>query len=297
MSDAQPVVPVAAAPRSSWLVNPMIAKELRQTMRERRGWLLPSLYLLVLSGVVTAIYYLILLRTEPGAHGVSLQGADIGVPLFIALHYVQTTILLLLAPVFSAGGITIEREQGTLTGLLTSLLTPLQIWWGKFVASVLFLLLLLFCSLPVLSLVFALGGVSPRQVVMSTLSTALLLLAVNSFGLYFSSVFRRSVTSTAVTYAAIIGLTVLSLVVYTLIAIWWGSAHPAPPSDRGATVPMPWWVWIPAYFNPYALVTFCLSSTAESWRHWLGSLVAFVAMGLTAGGLTVRRLRRGGEQA
>jgi len=29
-------------------MNPMIRKELRQRMRERRAWLLPSLYLLVL---------------------------------------------------------------------------------------------------------------------------------------------------------------------------------------------------------------------------------------------------------
>jgi hypothetical protein len=29
-------------------MNPMIRKELRQRMRERRGWLLPSLYLIVL---------------------------------------------------------------------------------------------------------------------------------------------------------------------------------------------------------------------------------------------------------
>jgi len=38
-------------------MNPMIRKELRQRMRERRGWLLPSLYLIVLGAAVTFAYF------------------------------------------------------------------------------------------------------------------------------------------------------------------------------------------------------------------------------------------------
>ena len=33
-----------------FITNPMIIKELRQRLRERRAWLLPTLYLLILSG-------------------------------------------------------------------------------------------------------------------------------------------------------------------------------------------------------------------------------------------------------
>ena len=57
-----------------------------------------------------------------------------------------------MAPVFSAtSSITIEKEQRTLSSLLTSLLTAPQIcWWANSVAALLFLLLLLSSALPLL---------------------------------------------------------------------------------------------------------------------------------------------------
>ena len=38
-------------------MNPMIQKELRQLMRERRGWVLPSLYLVALGAVAIFVYF------------------------------------------------------------------------------------------------------------------------------------------------------------------------------------------------------------------------------------------------
>lgn len=132
-------------------MNPMIRKELRQRMRERRAWLLPSLYLSALGAAVALAYYF---QTEDvfGFEPRELQGAEIGVTVFMTVIFTQMALLLLMAPVFSAGSVTIEKEQRTLSGLLTSLLSSLQIWWGKYVAALLFLVLLLACSLPVLSL-------------------------------------------------------------------------------------------------------------------------------------------------
>jgi ABC-type transport system involved in multi-copper enzyme maturation permease subunit len=103
--------------------NPMIQKELRQRMRERRGWILPSLYLVALSAVVCLVYYMI---TEPRGYSdvisynsTETQGYQVGVGLFLAAAYTQLGLLLLLAPIFSAGALTIEKEQRTLAGLLT----------------------------------------------------------------------------------------------------------------------------------------------------------------------------------
>ena len=49
-------------------MNPMIRKELRQRMRERRGWLLPSLYLLVLGAAVTFAYFIATTDRGPIQH-------------------------------------------------------------------------------------------------------------------------------------------------------------------------------------------------------------------------------------
>src|SRR5262244_3384828 len=114
-------------------MNPMVGKELRQRMREKRGWVLPSVYLLVLGGVIALAYYFAVAQEQ--RYGRDIQGAEIGVTIFAVVTFTQLTLLLLLAPVFSAGAITIEKEQRTISGLLTSLLTIWQIWWGKFVSS------------------------------------------------------------------------------------------------------------------------------------------------------------------
>jgi len=288
-------------------MNPMIGKELRQRMRERRGWLLPTLYLVALGAVVIFFYYFeVTIRRPWDARG--LQGSEIGGALFLVLTYAQLSILLLLAPVFSAGSITIEKEQRTLTGLLTSLLTPLEIWWGKFFASSLFLVLLLVSSLPVLSLVFAFGGIGPLQIVLATLTTLFVLATVSSIGLYCSAYFRRSVHATAVTYAAIIVITALSAITFAILMSQWErqrqvrtelrAAQGAPTTTEAATGPIapPLWVRAPLYVNPYFLVTLSFG-TAEDWANdGVPSAAVFLVLFLLSFTFAVRQLRRSGEQ-
>ena len=192
-------------------MNPMIRKELRQRMRERRGWLLPSLYLLVLGAVVTFAYFV---TTADGSRANNVQGSTVGVVLFLTLAYAQLALLLLMAPIFSAGSITIEKEQRTLAGLLTSLLTVGQIWWGKFVSSLLYVLLLLVTSLPVLSMGFAFGGVGPWEVFSATLTTVIVLGSISAIGLYCSSAFRRSIHATAVSYATVVAISVVTAIIF-----------------------------------------------------------------------------------
>ena len=286
-------------------MNPMIGKELRQRMRERRGWLLPTLYLVALGAVVIFFYYFeVTVRRPWDTRG--LQGSEIGAALFLVLTYAQLSILLLLAPVFSAGSITIEKEQRTLTGLLTSLLTPLEIWWGKFFASSLFLVLLLVSSLPVLSLVFAFGGIGPLQIVLATLTTLFVLATVSSIGLYCSAFFRRSVHATAVTYAAIIVITALSAVTFAILMSQWErhrqerfelrAAQGMPPETTSAVVePPPLWVRAPLYVNPYFLVTLSFG-TAEDWANdGVPSVAVFLVLFLLSFTFAVRNLRKSGE--
>jgi ABC-type transport system involved in multi-copper enzyme maturation permease subunit len=270
-------------------MNPMIRKELRQRMRDRRAWLFPSLYLLVLGGAVSLGYYwetaspfsLFELR-EP-------QGAEIGVVVFWTVAFIQMAVLLLLAPVFSSGSITIEKEQRTLPALLTSLLTPAEIWWGKFVASVLFLALLLVSALPVLSLAFALGGVAPRELLVTEAMTLYILAVMCAVGLYCSSYFRRSVHATAVTYGVAIVLMVLTFVV-SLILEWQmrlaAQSHPQVAEHADYTM-------FPLYLNPFfALLSPFLPREPASYPLWLMCLLLFGALGCLAAALGLRNLGR-----
>jgi ABC-type transport system involved in multi-copper enzyme maturation permease subunit len=161
-------------------MNPMVRKELNLRMRERRGWLLPTLYLTVMGATVVFAYYQV--TSEGGRDG--LQGATVGATTFLTLSYAQLSLLLLLVPVFSAGSLTIEKEQRTLAGLITSLLLPREIWAGKFSASLLFVGLLLCTGLPIMALALSLGGVGLIELVFAVLTTLVNIATVSAVGLY-----------------------------------------------------------------------------------------------------------------
>jgi ABC-2 type transport system permease protein len=265
-------------------MNPMIRKELRQRMRERRGWILPSLYLLTLSAVISFAYY------EQSSEGpANLQGWQIGMTLFLTLTYTQLALLLLMAPIFSAGALTIEKEQRTLGGLLTSLLGPVQIWWGKFAASLMFILLLLVIGIPVLSVVFAFGGVGPWEVGIVAFTTVVILGTISAISLYWSSTFRRSVHATAVSYVTVVLITVVTLIIF-------GIAVSRVHAENGwHSIPLQ--VRAPLYLNPLFFLTSALVPKRQLYPEWFTCLGAFVAVAVLCAVLTLRNLRRSGDIA
>ena len=273
-------------------MNPMIRKELRQRMRERRGWLLPSLYLIVLGAVVTFAYFLS--TSERGASGI--QGSTVGVVLFLTLAYSQLGLLLLLVPIFSAGSITIEKEQRTLSGLLTSLLTSGQIWWGKFVSSLLFVLLLLVTSLPVLSMAFAFGGVGPWEVFSATLTTVIILASMSAIGLYCSSAFQRSVHATAVTYATVVAISVVTAILFFVRMAMYETGHRGQAvATGGGWYQIPLNIRVPMYLNPFFFLTASFAPLEQLYPAWITSACVFIAIGILAVVLTLRNLRRRGD--
>lgn len=275
-------------------MNPMIRKELRQRMRERRGWLLPSLYLLVLGAVVTFAYFV---TTSTGGAN-EVQGSTVGVVLFLTLAYSQLAVLLLMAPIFSAGSITIEKEQRTLAGLLTSLLTVGQIWWGKFVSSLLFVLLLLVTSLPVLTMAFAFGGVGPWEVFSATLTIVIILGSMSAIGLYCSSAFRRSIHATAVTYATVIAISVVTAIIFFVRLGLYESARAKLANNVGTAggwYNIPLDIRIPMYLNPFFFLTSSFAPPSELYPAWASCACVFIAIGIVAVGLTLRNLRGSGD--
>lgn len=276
-----------------FITNPMINKELRQRLRERRAWLLPTLYLLILSGTVSFAYYM---TTDAEMRGGQreVQGADIGLAIFLTVVFTQIVVLLLMAPVFSAGSITIEKEQRTLAGLLTSLLSVTQIWWGKFVAALLYLLLLLLSALPLLALSFAFGGVEPLQLVRAAGSTILVLAAICCVGLWCSATFRRSIHSTAACYGIVLVLSVVTAVVFGILLSHWTSNNVM--LLRRAEGP-PAYVQAPLFLNPlYPLFSMMDDAKFRQFIYPTSSWMLFTAMGCLAAAFAMRRLKRGGEQ-
>jgi ABC-2 type transport system permease protein len=267
------------------VTNPVIRKELLQRLRERRAWLLPTLYLLVVAGAALFAYHGILEGSEAAADQV--QGADIGAAVFFTVIFSQMLVLVVMAPVFSAGALTIEKEQRTLQGLLTSLLTTPQIWWGKFVAALLYLLLLLFSALPLLVLSFAFGGVEPLQLVKAMTATVLVLACIATFGLWCSSLFRRSIHSTATAYGMVLVLSVVTVIAYGILSSY---AEPLYASGRAA------YLQLPLFLNPAYPLLGLLEVNESVFSYPFSSCLLYIGLACLAAALAMRRIQRSGEQ-
>lgn len=139
-------------------MNPIIARELITQLRTIRGMIQLFLFLLI-SSFIFCVYYHQAWQTWANR---SIDGRDI----FFPIIYL---IFLLVVPVVSMASVAIvhEREADTLDLLLTTQQGPGSILWGKLIAVVLAVLLIICSSIPILSLCFILGGLAPDELIQS----------------------------------------------------------------------------------------------------------------------------------
>src|SRR5713226_4971181 len=96
----------------------------------------------------------------------------------------------------TAGAISGERERQTIDLLFVTRIPPFSIIWGKLLASMSFVVLLLLLSVPIFSLVFLFGGIELDQVLYSFLVTIVAAFALGLIGIAFSTWLRRTLAAT-----------------------------------------------------------------------------------------------------
>ena len=191
---------------ASWtLDNPVVTKELRGRMRGARTYWLLFGYLLLLS-LILFFSYLGWWSSHSGTMetGASAAGFTVGRTFFKVLFYSQAVMIALITPALTAGAISIEREQRTFEMLRSTTLRPGSIVWGKLASSVSFVALLLTSSLPLLSLCFLLGGVSPGEVFFAYLLLVGDAFLFGAIGLCWSAYAANTATATVLSYATLI---------------------------------------------------------------------------------------------
>jgi ABC-type transport system involved in multi-copper enzyme maturation permease subunit len=196
-------------------VTAIAVKELRGRMRGRRAFVILTVYLLLLAGFGWMVE-LILERQKSAAFAGSgaLASAQIGQGIFIALMMLETLLVIALAPAFTAGAISMEREKQTLDMLATTPVSSLSIVIGKLFSALIYLVVLIVASVPLTAIVFVFGGVAPDDVVRGyavLLATALGLCCV---GLFWSALMKRTQAATIATYFAMLAVTAGSFFVF-----------------------------------------------------------------------------------
>ena len=111
-------------------------------------------------------------------------------------------LLAFITPALTAGAVSSERERQTIDLLFVTKLPAFSILWGKLLASMSFVILLLLLSVPIFSLVFLFGGIELDQVLTAFLVTAVAALTLGIIGLACSTAFKRTLPATVAAYGA-----------------------------------------------------------------------------------------------
>ena len=207
------------------LWNPIVAKEYRSRMRTWRSPVAMTVYILLLGGLGWAIFSSMAASASGSFNG--SQAANYGQGLFLWLILFQMVLLAFITPALTAGAISSEREHQTIDLLFVTRLPPFSILWGKLLASMSFVILLLLLSVPIFSLVFLLGGIELDQVLAAFVVTAVAALTFGILGIAFSTALPRTLPATVAAYGA-----AFILLAGTLL---FGLLFPTEPDPNGTT--------------------------------------------------------------
>ncbi|MFK7801263.1 MAG: ABC transporter permease [Anaerolineae bacterium] len=188
------------------LQNPITLKELRSRMRGRRAFVILSLYLLATCIIIFFTYLFLVINNTT----TSTAGQTAGQTIFFFMISIQMFLVVFVAPAFTAGAITGEKERQTFELLRTTLMSPRRFVFGKVISALGYVLLLVVSTIPLISLAFMIGGISWIEIVVSQVMLIAGAFTYSLMGLYFSSRMKTTLAATVTTYivtlAILIGL-------------------------------------------------------------------------------------------
>jgi ABC-type transport system involved in multi-copper enzyme maturation permease subunit len=171
-------------------------KELAMGARNPRGHLMRGLF----AAALLLCTMPVLLETSRRVSHL----ADRGRELFLFTVHAEMYLLSLLAPLAVATAFSDEKENGT-TGLLLLLpIAPWRVVLGKVLGRLVVLELVLLSGLPLLALAFAMGGVSPGELVVAVLVIQVALLGAVVVTTHAAVLLDSALAATLVAYGFVV---------------------------------------------------------------------------------------------
>ena len=179
--------------------NPVASKELRERMRGGRAFAVITVYLLLMS----AFAVLLFLANAPFTRGLATSvTGDLGRTVFAGLVGLELVLIMFIAPAFTAGAVTGERERQTYDLLKITLLPRPTFLIGKLESALGFIVLLLLAAIPLQSIAFLFGGVSEGELIVSFVILTVTAITFGAVGIFFSTLTDKTVTASVRSYAA-----------------------------------------------------------------------------------------------
>src|SRR3954464_15445693 len=144
--------------------NPILVRVVQAGGKRKRDLLIRCAYL----GILLFLVIFLLLQSAGSLANASLsdlskQSSEI----FYYMSYVQLGLVALLAPIFTAGAITQEKDSQTYDILLATPLTNGQIVLGSLLSRLFFIVALLVSGIPIFSITQIFGGVAIKSIALS----------------------------------------------------------------------------------------------------------------------------------
>jgi ABC-2 type transport system permease protein len=195
-------------------INPLLLLELRSRMRSQRTYAILTTYMLVASGIVLLVY---VIASAGGNSGVN-DSSRVGTALFYLVIGLQLVLVSFVTPSLTATAISREYENSTFDLLRLTQLTARQIVFSKLISAFGFTVVLVFATLPMLSLALLLGGIELTQILSALLVIVLSALLFASLGIWVSSRVRTTASATVITYVITLGI-VIGAAILTLVVL------------------------------------------------------------------------------
>jgi len=203
-------------------VATIMVKELRSRFRGRRAFVIITVYLAVLALIAYGVYAVVAPSARMqaqfggGEFGTTFANASatIGQAVFTLLSLFQLLLVCFIAPAFTAGAISLEREKQTLDLLVTTPMRPGGIVVGKLLAALAFVGLMIVAAIPISALVLMYGGAAIDDIVRQQVVLLVTALGLGAIGLFWSALVKRTQAATVLTYATVLALTVGTVLVF-----------------------------------------------------------------------------------
>ncbi|MBM3965138.1 MAG: hypothetical protein FJ308_08740 [Planctomycetes bacterium] len=161
------------------MIGPIFQRELSTLPRRPKHFIARIVFLVMLFAIICTTW-LLLAGVQPVQNAGDL--ARFGVLIFQLLAPFQMVVLLFMAALAGTSAVSHEKDKQTLTLLLMTSLTDVEVVIGKIGAGLLATMNAFLSSAPIVFLLPILGGVSLDQVIACTVVTACTLIASCSLG-------------------------------------------------------------------------------------------------------------------
>lgn len=193
------------------MINPVLRKEIKTSMRSWKIFLAIGLYLLLMFGAVFMFIYF----TQLSITTYSFNFEDASV-FYILMSLLQLGFIMFISPALTSGSISGEREKQTLDMMLLTKMNPISIIIGKLLSSLGIVIIMIITSFPVFSIVLNYCGISIINLLTIFGFFILISCSMGSIGIFFSTIFKKTSIATVASYIFIFVICILNLIAYVI---------------------------------------------------------------------------------